>query len=353
MRKLPRAALALTVPFAMSVSALHAQTPGSSFEGSGEIPRGISTITLPDDVQPRGLPMVSDLSKLEEIGREIVGEDTLRSRFGSVSLSADGTVTESEASEGVMRAIMGDQASAPDPAFDNIETPRFVGPDNRRQITDPSSFPVTAIGLLYSVYGESGGHCSAALIGPATVVTAAHCIYDHELGWPDNILYVPAMMDEDTYPYGVFEFETADILPAYLSEYDGEYATVIPYDLAVISLKEPVGDELGWLGFRVTDDIQGFSATVLGYPGDKPFGTMWESSCEIRFQEGLATDEIFVHFCAVTPGSSGSSMYAYFPLNNERFVKGINVAGVEGDQGFNVAVRINAAYFQWIIERWK
>lgn len=353
MHNLSRTALAVTLPLALSVSMAHASEPGSANAGSGETPRGVSTATLPENVSPRQVPVVEDPSILDEIGREIVDTETLRARYGTLTRSADGTVTETPASDEVMRSLMGFESDT-DPAFEDEEEARFVSPeDRRRQIMDASRFPVTAVGLLWAVYGENGLTCSASLIGPATLITAAHCVYDHETGWPDDILYVPSMLDADTMPYGVWEYEQVSILPAYVTQYNGVYGEVIPYDLAVVNLQTPIGDDLGWLGFGATEDMPGFVASILSYPGDKPFGTLWESNCNVSFGEGMADDLHFVHFCDTFMGSSGGSLYAYYPLSNQRTVHGINVAEVPGPDGFNLAVRLNQPYFDWIVQRWK
>src|SRR5262245_28189359 len=49
------------------------------------------------------------------------------------------------------------------------------GVDNRIP-ADSSAWPWIAIGRLNR---EIGGHCTAALIGPSQVLTAAHCLYNH------------------------------------------------------------------------------------------------------------------------------------------------------------------------------
>lgn len=350
-----RAALA-AVPFALAVSAVHAQgTPGLSNPGTGEAPRGISTATLPPNVSMMATPVIEDPSILEEIGREVLTEDAVRARFGTISRSADGTVTERPASDEIMRLIMGETAE--DPAFqngaiDDEEEARVVGPqDSRRQILNATNFPVTAVGLVYAVYGEEGYACSGALIGPATVLTAAHCIYSHEMGWPDDVLYAPAMLGEQTIPYGIWEWDTLTVVPAYITEYRGIYGEVVPYDLGIVTLAQPVGNELGWLGVQATEGMKGFVATLLSYPSDKPFGTLWESACDVTFNVANLLE--FVHYCDTFAGSSGGNMYSYFPADNERLVMGVNVAEVPGPDGFNIAVRMNQPYLQWIIDLWR
>jgi len=118
---------------------------------------------------------------------------------------------------------------------------------------------------------------------------------------------------------------------------------VLPWDLGIITLKQPVGQNLGWLGYQNYDALGDFAANIVGYPGDKPGGTMWRATCNV-LAENIG-DDYFQYDCDTFPGSSGSSVYAYDEGQKQRVIVGVNVA--ESDD-FNTAVRINAAYLEWI-----
>ena len=75
---------------------------------------------------------------------------------------------------------------------------------------------------------------------------------------------------------------------------------------------------------------------------------MWRAVCDV-LAENIG-DGYFQYDCDTYPGSSGSSVYSYDQDRKERVVVGVNVA--ESDEA-NVAVRINAAYFEWISNLYK
>ena len=104
----------------------------------------------------------------------------------------------------------------------------------------------------------------------------------------------------------------------------------------------------GWLGYG-SDGGSGFLAYNIGYPGDKPNATMWRSSCEVSSEDFAEND--FTHVCDTWAGSSGSSMYRFVKQPENRIVQGINVAEVvekNRNDSFNVGVRLNDAYFEWV-----
>ena len=133
-----------------------------------------------------------------------------------------------------------------------------------------------------------------------------------------------------------------------IDNYQGYYGSVIPWDLGIITLKQDVGTNLGWLGYANYDDLGDFTANLVGYPGDKPMGTMWKANCEVH-AENIAP-EYFQYDCDTFPGSSGSAVYAYDNTSKQRIITGVNVAE---SPDANTAVRLNAANIQWINSLYK
>jgi glutamyl endopeptidase len=154
---------------------------------------------------------------------------------------------------------------------------RVFPPDDRVQQSPTIAFPSSAVvWLLGPVEDDLWVSCSGALIGPDVVLTAAHCLYNHESGgWVAELAVVPGA-DGETWPY---DYELA--MDAFVPEVWVELGDP-QFDIGLVLLASSLGEQTGWLPVASlsTETLSdpGFSYTVAGYPGDKPEGTQWWAS---------------------------------------------------------------------------
>ncbi len=172
------------------------------------------TVDLTPSETMRGLPLVdsADLDDFVEAERtrRTLTADELAEKFGTVSRNRDGDITTELAGDGFFNAEIPDlpdleqrAAQGQAEALGLIEdlTPRSFTPMNARRISDGTVWPYRAIGLIAALdrFDNIVGSCSAALIGPRTVLSAAHCFYDHDEGWIDDVLFVPGVTDLESF----------------------------------------------------------------------------------------------------------------------------------------------------------
>jgi len=355
------AAWALLTTAVLAFPAL-AQEAGRSSEGDGASPRaapmeGEHEIGRATPIAP------PKLETGEESRAAPVDEATAVKSFTVLSRSRDGKETRTEPGDALKSKVIeilnapqkqgsaGDKAQmAVDPAIASEDADRQVfGADDRVQVKNTKVYPFTAIGYIEGKSKAGYGSCSGTLIGPRTVLTAAHCLYNHDdKDWLAEIVFLPAANGADDIPFGGYEYETLSILEGYVTNYQGYYGSVVPWDLGVITLAQPIGDNLGWLGYANYEDLGDFDATIVGYPGDKPAATMWRATCGV-LAENIG-DAWFQYDCDTFAGSSGSSVYAYDNTSKQRIVLGVNVAE---SPDANTAVRLNAAYVEWVNGLWQ
>lgn len=216
--------------------------------------------------------------------------------------------------------------------------PGIVGEDDRRIVEEADQFRWNAIGRL----NRGGlGFCTAVLIGPSTIVTAAHCLWDTRRDrWlvPDELHFVPG------YRRGAFagHAQGRSITTSKgLEADDTGRPTRLSDDWAVIELDTDLLDTAsiepiplaGHSAFASNSDDA--TLTRIGYGTDRPHLAMIVDDCR-----ALGTAEqgrVLIHDCDAVRGDSGSPLIVQ--TENGLRVLAIQSAFVRrGDKIFGIGV---------------
>ncbi|MCC7162528.1 MAG: trypsin-like serine protease [Anaerolineae bacterium] len=152
------------------------------------------------------------------------------------------------------------------------QTETVIVPDGRSQVTKTSKYPNRAIASLVMTYPYGDFICTGWFIGPDTLATAGHCVFDPStLQFPTKIMVYPGR-DGNNLPYGSAQSIQLFTNNCWTSTQNPKC------DYGGIKINKTLGNTVGWFGFGWTNDnnqLLNHKVHVRGYPGDKPSGTMW------------------------------------------------------------------------------
>lgn len=149
----------------------------------------------------------------------------------------------------------------------------IIGTDDRTRVTNTTTYPYRAIAHIES---DIGG-CTGWFIGPDTVVTAGHCIYNTSTKrWASYARVYPGRNGSNA-PYGYANAINFYSVSGWVNNGDPNY------DYGAIKLDRAIGNTTGWFGYRYsTTSLDGTRQNISGYPGDKTYGTQWQHADQIR-----------------------------------------------------------------------
>ena len=114
-----------------------------------------------------------------------------------------------------------------------------------------------------------GCHRHRLVVGPRTLITAGHCVYDQTFfgGWGDpHRGHTRAQRHRDTvWDGGEWTFSSVD---RWINDRDPDF------DIGCIHLDEPLGETVGWfaIGALPADELQDSFINISGYPSDGTSG---------------------------------------------------------------------------------
>lgn len=202
-----------------------------------------------------------------------------------------------------------------------------LGPREVRTPVDVKAMPWAAVVRLQT---PGISRCTGFLIGPQTVVTAAHCLYGRRLNH-----FVPPGSIHILLGYANGDF-TRHVLAQSFQVGDGYNPTAVAgqaADVAIVTLAAPVAGPSGTLALLETPVPRGTRLMLGGYGQDRAERILADVSCAaLGYRAGPTGSALLVHDCAGTRGTSGGPVLMQVPDGTWRVV-GVQVAGNVNDAG--------------------
>ena len=234
------------------------------------------------------------------------------------------------------------RASFADPGLD-LETVHGTDTRTRVQPTDVYPWSATA-SLLITARDGSQWVGTGWFVSPRTLITAGHCVYITNSGLPSRDGFVRSIevlpgRDATTLPFGSATSTEFWTVQGWVDAGDENF------DYGAIIIPTPLGDTVGTFGFGVFSDeeLDGAVVNIVGYPGDKPSGTLWFDSHLVA-----RTGPSKVHYDIDTAGGqSGAAVYVIDEQDNRTAVAIHAYGGATTNSGTRISPPVFRNLSDW------
>jgi protease YdgD len=180
-----------------------------------------------------------------------------------------------------------------------------IGAHDPRMRVDPNTAPWRAVGKLQATTGNLRTACTGTLIGPATVLTAAHCVFNPRTR---TFFSAAALHFLIGFERGAFVGHATGLRLVISPGYDpAQPARTRGSDWALLVIDTPLGTADRVLAISERAPETGTAVAIGGYSADHPNWLTADATCRIV---GRAADgdgrPLLRHNCTATHGASGA-----------------------------------------------
>lgn len=182
------------------------------------------------------------------------------------------------------------------------QTETVIVPDGRTLVGNTSKFPNRAIANLVMTFPGGDYICTGWFIGPDTLATAGHCVFDPDSKQFASAITVYPGRSGNTLPYGQAQAIQLFTNNCWVTKQDPKC------DYGGIKINKNKGNQTGWLGFGWTgnnNELLNRKLSVRGYPGDKGGTTQWTMKGPIK----VVTNKQIGYPIDTAGGQSGSPIF--------------------------------------------